>query len=268
MRLGNLSRYTKIVGKALTRKSPTILTGAAVAGTIGSVVLTHFATKKAVRHMEEVRTGEDYVEPETVAEAIFEEVKETWKYYTPVAGLVVVTVIAEVQSNRINLRRIAAVTDAYRISENLRKEYQDKVKEVLGENKESKIQQSIVQDRVNADPPGGDDSIIITGKGNSLCKDWWSGRYFYCDPEYLRRVRNKLDSLLLANDYLSLNELYYEIPGLEPLPEGDAYGWNLERCDRRDLTDIDVVASMAPDGRPILVLKYEVELGYDRYEPS
>ena len=46
------------------------------------------------------------------------------------------------------------------------------------------------------------------------------------------------------------------------------YGWRVDHCDMKDLTDIRLIPGTASDGRPCHVLTYEVELGFDVYEDS
>ena len=255
------------LSKMISRKSPTVLTGIAVAGTIGSVFMMHYATKKAVVKMDDLRSKDDYEEPESKAEEIFEEVKETWSCYAPVAIIIVVTVVSEIQSNRINLKRLALVTDAYRMSENLRKEYQEKTKEIVGKGKEEKIRTELAKDEISKDSPK-EDCIFDTGEGRIIFKDRFSGRYFYQDIEKMRKARNQLDSLIKRNDYAALNEWYYLIK-LEPLDDvGSVFGWNLDRLDWKDLSGIDFVPSVTHNGIPCYLVTYQVELGYDRYEPS
>lgn len=247
--------------------SSAILTHIAVAGTLIAVGLTHIATKKAVQKMDEVRDDLDYEPPNTKAGEIVEEISFTWKYYIPAAVVVVITIVSEVQSHKISVAKIAALSDAYRLSENLRHEYQEKVKETIGERKEGKIQEAIVQDRVNNDEwPMQAEPPHAVGNGNCLCKDWFTGRYFYCDPETIRQIKNELDAKLIAEDYICLNELYYKLH-IEMIDAGRDYGWSMDWCNRTDLTGITTVAVTTPDGRPCLMIMYEVRLNYDIMEP-
>ena len=57
------------------------------------------------------------------------------------------------------------------------KEYQAKVVETLGEAKARKIKDEIAKDKVKNDPISNKE-VIITGKGDMLCYDVLSGRYF------------------------------------------------------------------------------------------
>lgn len=254
------------LSKTMSKKSPVLYSGLAVLGTASSVVLMHIATKKAVKKMDEVKEQEDYITPDTTVRKVIEEVKETWQYYIPVTAIVLVTIVSEVQSTRISLKRLAVVTDAYRMSENLRKEYEDKVKEVIGPNKEEKIRTAIAQDNIDRDPPQMD-AIYDTGEGRIIFKDKFTGRYFYQDIEKMRQAKNQLDALILREDCANLNSWFYLIK-IEPLDEvGTDFGWNLERLDRKDLSDIRFIPGVTHEGIPCYIVEYHVELNYDMYEP-
>lgn len=252
--------------KIASKKSPVLWSLVAAGGVVGSIIFTRQATMKAVERMEEVRNEDDYEEPDTKFDAAKEEAKETWQYYIPVVIVAGLTIVSIVESNRIYIKRIAILTDAYRMSENLRKEYQEKVREMFGEKKEEQVQTSLAQDKLDKDEIN-ERFVYATGHGNSLIKDCFTCRYFYSDPESIRQVRNQLDAKLIADDYICLNELYRKLD-LELIDYGNDFGWNIERVDRNYLTDIRLIPGTASDGRPCHVMTYVVELGYDRYEDS
>ena len=99
--------------------------------------------------------------------------------------------------------------------------------------------------------------MIITGKGETLCYDSITSRYFKCDIEKLRKVENMMNKRLLSEMYISLNEFYYEI-GLNQTDIGDDLGWNIEE----GLVDLEFSSQLAEDDTPCLVIGYRVSPRY------
>ena len=70
-------------------------------------------------------------------------------------------------------------------------------------------------------------SNIITDKGNTLCFDSLSGRYFKSDIDKIKRAVNNLNRELTYDMYVSLNDFYDELD-LDHTKIGDELGWNLD----------------------------------------
>ena len=128
------------------------------------------------------------VEPLTKLEVI----KIAWRPYVPAAAICLATIGCIIGANHISLRRNAALASLYGITEAAFKEYRTKVVETIGQNKELKVRDEISADRVKKNPVGTNE-IIFTGKGEVLCYDSLSGRYFKSDIEQIRRTVNELN---------------------------------------------------------------------------
>jgi len=248
----------KIVGESLKRNSSTWLTGLSVGGVVSSLLLMHRATIKAndllieeyaIRDVEwldhHVATSEPpQLSPKEVA-------RLTWKCYIPPVIAASLTIGGILGSNYISRHQNAALAALYGLSEAAFMEYRDKVREQLGEKKEEKIKEGILQDRISNNPVGNQ-VIIATGKGETLCYDSLSGRYFKSDIETIRRIQNDFNSELISERYKTLNELYYEL-GLEYTELGRNIGWSLEY----GILDFKFSAKLA-DGTPCIVLDYRL----------
>ncbi len=90
--------------------------------------------------------------------------------------------------------------------------------ETIGEKKEQTVRDAIANDRINKNPVSRRE-VIITEKGNTLCYDAISGRYFKSDIDKLKKAENELNRRMRDEMYISLNEFYYEI-GLNPTKIG------------------------------------------------
>lgn len=248
----NLNQIVKDVSKAMKRHSPEILTGIGVAGMIATTVMAVKATPKAVMlvNEREVELGVEKLPRKEV-------VRTTWKCYIPAAVTGVMSIGCIVGASSVNARRNAALMTAYTISETALKEYKDKVIETIGEKKEKEVRDAIAKDQIAKNPVSRND-VIVTQKGNSLCYDAFSGRYFYSDIEKIKRTENEFNRRLLQEDYLSLNEFYYEL-GLQGTYIGDRLAWRADR----GLVETNFSAQLAEDGTPVLVLEFITPPSYD-----
>lgn len=239
----NLSRNIKV-------NAPTILTGIAVTGLVSSVVLAIKATPKAMDYviLEENLKGDDLTKKEVI--------QATWKCYIPTAVMSGVSIACIIGSNKVNMRRGAALASAYSLTEATLKEYQNKVVEVVGEKKAGVIKDEIAKDVVAKNPASGQE-VIITGKGETLCLDVLSGRYFKSDIEKIRKAENDLNSRMLRDEFISLNDVYYEF-GLESTKLGDEMGWHQD-----DGLIYFEFSSQLTDGIPCMVIDYQITPHYD-----
>ena len=246
-----VSKVIKNVERTLTKYSPEILTGIGIAGMITTTVLAVKATPKAIRLIQE---KEDAVNDKLTP---VEKVKTTWKCYIPAALSGVTSVACIVGANSVHAKRNAALAAVYKISETALHEYREKVLETLGEKKEQAIRDKIAEDRVNKDPVSKTE-VIITAKGDTLCYDVLSGRYFKSDIDKIRRAENELNRRMLNDMYVSLNEFYDEI-GVSQTSLGDELGWNIDD----GLIEVCFSSQIADDGTPCIVVDYRVAPKYN-----
>ena len=243
----NIKTMYKIAESTVRTNSPMILVGLSVAGVITTVVLAVKATPKALKIIEQKEIelfNED--KPLTKKEII----KNTWKCYAPTAIMGGMTIGCIIGANSIQQRRNAANASVYSITEAALKEYQAKVIETIGEKKEQDIRDKIAEDTITKNPVKNSE-IFITGKGDTLCYDNISGRYFLSNIETLRKVQNDYNQSLLSDMWASLNELYYKMQ-LNGIDVGNDLGWNVD-----NLLEFEFSAQLTEDGRPCIVVGYK-----------
>ena len=248
----SLNDVIKSVRTATKKHSPEILMGIGIAGMIGTTVLAVKATPKALILIDEKKREND-LENLTPVEVI----KVTWPCYIPAAVTGVMSVACLIGANSVNVRRSSALATAYALSESVLKDYQEKVVEVIGEKKEQAVKDAVAKDKIDKNPVTNRE-VIITERGNTLCYDAVSGRYFKSDIEKLRKAENELNRQMRDEMYISLNEFYYEI-GLNGTKIGDDLGWNINE----GYIELDFSSQLADDGTPCLVLNYRVAPRYD-----
>lgn len=225
-----------------------IMLGLGLSGFSATVIMAVRATPKAVCILNEVATVTD--EGEIVYPKKSECVKLCWKLYLPAAVMGGVSTACVLAAFTRNSKKTAALATAYSISEAALREYRGKVIETIGEKKEHEIRDAIAKDRVDSNP-ASTQGIIVTDKGNTLCYDAMSGRYFRSDIDKIRKIENEMNRHILANGYISLNDFYYEL-GLPNIKIGDQLGWNYER----GLIDLSFSAQLSEDEVPCLVMDF------------
>lgn len=242
-----LNRAQKTIG----HNSPVILTAIGVTGAVTTAVLASKASFKASDVLREEQARLDSFEkshPMTNKEK-FEKV---WTLYIPAVVSGAFTCTAIIFANRIGTRRTAAMATALTISDRAYAEYKEKVIETVGKNKEQKVRDEIAQDRVNSNPVSKQ-QVIITGGGDVLCYDKYTGRYFMSGVETLKKAQNDLNYQLMNEGYASLNEFYNKI-GLSHVPTGEEVGW----CVDKGLLELQFSTTMSDDERPCIAVDFFV----------
>lgn len=225
------------------KNSPHILTVCGAVGVVSTAVLAVKATPKA---LDEIKHQNDHGAIELTKKEI---VQATWKFYIPTAIVGGASIACIIGANTIHAGRVTALASAYSIVDKAMTEYQDKVVETLGEKKEKTIRDAVAADQLNK-APLSQNIVYVTGKGDTLCYDVMSGRYFRSDMEALKRAENSVNHELFNGVWVSLNTLYREI-GLDEIKIGEILGWNTN-----NMIELNFSSQLAEDGTPCLVLDY------------
>ena len=225
-----------------------------------TTVLAVKATPKALDLIEE-RAYEIYEgldEDETkVPMTRLDKVKACWKCYIPAAITGATSVACLIGASSVHAKRNAALATVYKLSETALTEYKEKVVETIGEKKEKLIKDKVAEERVKKDPVTKNE-VFITEKGNTLCYDAISGRYFKSDIEAIKKAENEINKTLLNDMYVSLNEFYDRL-GLGHTRLGEELGWRSDD----GLSDLCFSSQIADDGTPCLVVDYSIAPRYD-----
>ena len=238
------------------KHSAEILIAAGLTGMGATVVMGIKATPTALERIKEAEKEkydaipEDEDIPSEVELTKVEMVKAAWKCYIPVILTGAASTLCILAANSVHRKRQVALVAAYVLTDSRLKDYREKVVETIGLSKERDIRDEIAKDKVVKNPVTTNE-VLITEKGNTLCYDEVSGRYFKSDIETLKRAANELNRRMRDEMYISLNEFYYEI-GLGSISIGDDLGWNIDK----GYIDLDFSSHLADDGTPCVVLDY------------
>lgn len=252
MQKPNLTKICRGVKTATLKHGPEILTGLGIAGMVTTTVMAVRATPKAIRLLDAEKKSKDVDTLEPV-----DVIKTTWKCYIPAAVIGSVSVVCLIGASSVNHRRNAALTAAYTLSESTLRDYRKKVVETIGEKKEQSVRDAVAKEHLEKNPVDNKE-VIVTSKGDTLCYDVVSGRYFKSDINKLKKVENYLNRKMRDEMYISLNEFYYEI-GLSGVKLGEDLGWNID-C---GYIDLRFSSQLATDGTPCLVIDYGYGPRYD-----
>jgi len=254
--MGILARTEKVVAD----HSPQILTALGVAGTVTTAILTGKASFKAAKILDDKKYERRPLDENNQAQPLEfkEKVYLVWKLYLPPVAVGVVTVASIITASQIGTRRAAAMAAAYTVTEKAFSEYKDQVVKKFGETKEQMVRDSLAQEQVS-NHPVGDRQVIIAG-GNVLCYEPFTDRYFDSDMESIKKAMNDLNYRINNNWYASLSE-FYDLLGLPRTSYSDEVGWNADK-----LLELEFTTTLATDGRPAIVINYQVQpiRGYSR----
>lgn len=238
-----LTRYAGAARKLVSDNSPAILTAVAVVGVVTTAVLVAKAAPKAHQDiLNEKSERADEVD-------IIDQTKLVYKHYIPAAAVGTATIACIIGANTINSKRSAAIASAYGLTELAFREYRDKVVEHIGDKKETKVHDEVMQDVVRRNPVS-ESQVIMTGGGRSLFLDNFTDRYFESDMESVRTAVNDINEQIFGQEYASLNDFYNRV-GLDGSVVGDEVGWT-----QSNKLEVRYSATLTKDGRPCVVIDY------------
>lgn len=253
----DIQQFARTLPPFLKANSSTILTGVAVAGSLGSVILAVRATPQALdkldrefhaqnAHLQDELSDRDDIPVVPLSKK--QVIQTVWRDYVPAVGLQVVTIASIVGAQSINMRRQAAIISVATVSERAFREYQDRVKE---ENPQvdRKVRGDINQDILDKHPVS-EREVIIVANGDQLFYDRHTDRYFMSTMQKVQKAVNDINFRVLNQNYASLNE-FYNMLGINTVSQGDETGWTAEHN-----LDIDYDAKITDDDRPAIVLDF------------
>lgn len=242
----------KVVKGIGSKHGSTILAIAAGVGVIATAILAARERKEADERIQVAKEDKAMAEAEEKGDltpdfdhvhlTVWETIKAAAPAYKGAILVGTLTIGAIVGSQILSLRQIGDLAAAYNVSqmvndryEKYTDKYSDKVKEVLGEEKESEIRkeakEAVIVEQASAmamNPYDMAQRAIHTGKGTQLFYDPWSDRYFYSSKEAIREAANTINYRACGGfGLVLLNEFYDEI-NLPHTNAGDKLRWVIE----------------------------------------
>lgn len=243
-----MSNIFKTIWEACKKHSPELLTGFGIAGMLTTTVIAVRATPKAMKKIEEKKEelGKEKL-------SVKETVVATWKCYIPAVVTAAASTAALVGSTTISLNRNTVLATGLAISEAARKEFEEKTKEVIGEKKVDQIKEEVAKDKVKyADCPDTKSLSTVGFASSYLCKDNVTNQFFMSDHETVRKIFNDLNSRLMREMYLTVNE-YTDAFNIDHVPWGNDMQWDVNK---RPFDPIITYGS-TKDGVPCMIIDFD-----------
>lgn len=241
-----LEAFVNRTQETIKDNAPTILAGLAVGGVVGTGLLAHKAGRV---YQQEIIEATHVLDPTDRVLTGKEKFEMGWKRHIPVLLIGSVTVTCIVAGTAIGNRRNAALMGMVAIGETAFREYRDKVEEVVGKPKASKVVDEIAQDKVNATHVEKGNEIVFLGDDEVIFFDTLTGRFFSSTRSKIEKAEIDLNRQILGDMYASQNEWYDKI-GLGHVQQGDDLGWNNERP-----LEVQFSATIKDD-KPVFALSY------------
>ena len=148
-------------------------------------------------------------------ESFKEELQLTWKCYIPTAISVTSTAACIIGSRTASDKQLKSMSSAYLGSQALLQEYQRKVVERIGVNKERETYEEAVKAVADRQAPpvlysdgGMVGEVIDTGRGNTLFYDEIADKWFKSDINYLKTMALDMNGEILNGEmYYDWNEI-------------------------------------------------------------
>lgn len=200
------------------RYSPTIVSCIGAVGVVATTIAAVKATPKALSLIENEKAyinkqleeggWQTRVDKLTTAETI----KAAWKCYIPTAIIGLSTITCIFGANALNKRQQAAITSAYMLLDNTYKQYKEKVSKLLGDNADTMVKKSIIEDQYSE----------IT-----LFYEYHYGEFFERRKADVLNAEYQLNLKFASQGYACLND-FFELLGLPITQEGEVIGWSTQ----------------------------------------
>lgn len=234
----------------LKKHAPAILTGFAIAGTIGAVVSAVKMKPKYDNLVEEKRKEREEKKEELTKKDIL---AAGMKAYWPTLVLIAVSAGCAIGSTYIGARRVAETAAIASTTKKVYDEYRGAVEKKLKEKQKDEIIDDIAKGRMEKaeakikNTPAESVHVYNKGRGDQLFFDSWSGRYFEAESiEDIRSAINSLNEEILNQPSVDVNT-YYSYLGLPETKEGERLEW----CTGNDgfrCIDVRYVPKLIDDG--------------------
>ena len=226
----------------IKKHSSTILTVVGATGVVVTSVLTAKATVKALQLIDEERrdreeSGRLFAGNESSYDIALipdltrqEIVKMVWKPYIPALISGISTIVCIFGANLLNKRQQASLISAYAVLNNSYTEYRNQVKELYGDDADTKTIKGVTKSNYIDE--------IVLDEDKELFFDYQSMRWFQSTFDVVQEAEKALRKHLHDFGYACLND-YYMYLNLPPVKHGYDMWWSVSELYQH--SDIDFV---------------------------
>lgn len=204
----------------LLKHLPSILTGIAMVGTVNTAVLAVSATPKA---LEDISKAEEAKGSKLTK---LETVKVAYKHYIPTAVSGALTLACIFGANRAHIGKETALAAAASFIDTRGKEYKQKVKDILGEETDRKIEEEIARDHISQNPPPSELVQLARDKESYIIWEPITEQWLTLTNQQLNWFERQLNHAYSKERMMTVNQALKMLPGaITDRPEGDMYMW-------------------------------------------
>lgn len=269
MKKGTLTSMFSRLDGFTKKNSPAILAGCAVVGVITTVYCAWKAApraddilKKHRKEMDSVKKGDK----EARRAVTKETVKEMVPVVAPTALMAGSTVACIIGSQRLNGKRIAALSAAYAMSKDMVNDLNEQMIKDLGPKKAQAVKDAVFEKKVTEEHPEGTPvrDEIMRKKGMYWCRDYYTGCTFQTNAFIINQAITDISARVGGEMYITLGEFWQSLQdagssGMESMfrtPVKDQFCWTADDLKNGRL-DISYTSVLDEDDSPILALDYD-----------
>lgn len=234
------------------KRSPELLLITAVASGVSSVIMVNKAAPKAKQLLEERHDelAEQGIEM-TKTDSLIDDVKTVGPLYLPAIAMGMLAIGCTYGSYHITSRRTAALTAAYSLSESRLREYQQKLIDSVGEKKAAKIRDEIADTKIKNDP--SPDPVFDDEEGQMCYDIYFNQKLGRMTRQQIEDAVNRLNKRMMTEMYMSVADLYSEIPANRIPPFANDLGWHINK----DMIEVRIGSHLNSNGVACLSLDYD-----------
>lgn len=217
------------IGKILSKHSPEILTAIGVIGLVSAGISAVRNTPIALERMqkEKEETNEEVI-------PVKRKVELCWKQYIFPIVIAIISIACIIFARKIDSGRTAALLTACKVSEEAAERFKQEAREVVGDDKVSKIEDRLAKKEMQSNEMV-DSDVCLTNTGTTLYYECYSGRYFRANRDFVDRARNVFCGQLQDYDTMSVNDYLecFDLPPIDDMTTGRMLGWRLDEVKKR-----------------------------------
>ena len=195
----------ELVMKLADEHKAEILLATDIASGAVAILLTGIATPKALYLRDQRKVAED----ETKLDTVIRDGIAMAPAYIPVAILEAVSIASAVGGYKVQNGQIRTLASGLALAEHMAMEYQDRVVDKIGEEANSGILESIVEDN-QGDAPF--DGYSVGKDGKILYFDLRTGHEFRSDDASILAAAGQVNSIVAKGEVGTVNDFYGYLP--------------------------------------------------------
>ena len=237
----------------VVKNAPHILMGVGTSSSVAAIVYAAKSTPKAMTKLFDAsveKTNETIPESGEMAElTLWEKTKVVAPIYAPSILMEIFSLTCFWSAHGIDIRRQALLAGLCSTFEQTLIEYQNKVAEMFGKDKEKEVRNAIAQDHVDRNPPP---AIVYEAGTDVWC--YYKGYKFRSSYYKLRDIQNMANKELINHMYLSECDLLWlfdpDHDYITPSDESRHVGWCVD-----EFLEFDILPCMDPNHNPALTIE-------------